>query len=297
MKRVEVRPYGVSKGAAMTTILERIVGPVNRRIAEETAEGDSAGSSPSANKPAELAEGAPAEGGAERPTPPLPQALAGVSASMPPNSAEKSSRENLSSIDGARSADGAADGSEVSKMAGGFGWVVCVSEVLNRDEDLFVALSEHVAGESRPDNSHNAEEAALLEADASERHIGGGSPEVRMTPSASANTFVSSTYTGGSNTTLSAAIFSAEEERLIYTCCVGKTLSQADYHLPDCTATVGLLDILAHASFDPAAAGASSEIPQLPSVLERPHQVRISASPRPQLQALARRRSRPRSRP
>ena len=92
MKRVEVRPYGVSKGAAMTTILERIVGPVNRRIAEETAEGDSAGSSPSANKPAEFAEGAPAEGGAERPTPPLPQALAGVSASMPPNSAEKSSR-------------------------------------------------------------------------------------------------------------------------------------------------------------------------------------------------------------
>ena len=118
-----------------------------------------------------------------------------------------------------------------------------------------------------------------------------------MTPSASANTFVSSTYTGGSNTTLSAAIFSAEEERLIYTCCVGKTLSQADYHLPDCTATVGLLDILAHASFDPAAAGASSEIPQLPSVLERPHQVRISASTRPQLQALARRQFRPRSRP
>ena len=59
--------------------------------------------------------------------------------------------------------------------------------------------------------------------------------------------------------------------RSVFTCCVGKTLSQAEFQLHSSHETAGLLDLLAHASLDLPTLGdqASPTAPQLPSVLER----------------------------
>lgn len=64
-----------------------------------------------------------------------------------------------------------------------------------------------------------------------------------------------------------------EDPPRVFTCCVGKTLSAAAFHLPDSDEVAGLLDLLAHASLDPSSPAQpfpeAVPIEQLPSTLER----------------------------
>lgn len=201
MKRVEVRPYGVSKGTALSIILERL--SEQHDLCEEAD-----GTSPV---------GGASKGGENRhPSPPhlgVPAAAAEESRPATPRVSA-----SASPAPDARGAEGATP-DERERHVSHFRWVLCMSEVMARDEDLFTTIKE------------------LAEEDESITAI---------------------------------------------TCCVGKTLSQAEFHLAplgsqESGETAGVLDLLAHASIDvshesaalsPAVAPNPSR-PQRPSTLER----------------------------
>jgi len=175
MKRVEVRPYGVSKGAALAAILDRLLCT---------------------------------RGGGSR-----------FASANSLYAASESSSESSSALPMASSTAlaHAADGSLGERNH--FKWVLCVGEVMARDEDLFTTLQ----------GLFDYEDA-------------------------------------GVNTSVSERGFDASNS--LFTCCVAKTLSQAEYYLEDFNATAGLLDLLAHVTHDAAQLGGSMS-PQQPSVLER----------------------------
>jgi len=183
MKRVEVRPYGVSKGGALSTILERLC--PKRRSASTYAH--------------ELHEDS------------LASSLTGeceVDLSL----AERNH----------------------------FRWVLCVGEVMARDEDLFTTL-QSLFDESQPKQHEHCKQG-----DEPSSKLG----RISLGPSAS-----------------------YDEPEHLFTCCVGKRLSQADFALDDDKETAGLLDLLAHASYDAVTPDVPLMHQRTPSVLERLHQL------------------------
>ena len=242
MKRVEVRPYGVSKGAAIATILEKIQ-------AEEAA----------AIEASNGVNGGGPSGTTHTPT----GGLYDPPASEAPPSPNKSDDSKDNSPDGANGHwaspepapppslphSGNGNSSAPTSPPSIFKWVFCASEVLARDEDLFSNLQ---ALSDLPSPTHTPPPDA------------GGE-------------------NGGSSIASSAGDL-ADAPR-VFTCCVGKTLSQADFHIGDADGSgtnevAGLLDLLAHASLDAAGSPAlgttleDEEAPaqtDLPSTLERLH--------------------------
>jgi len=244
MKRVEVRPYGVSKGAAIQTILERL------GASKDTALGPTA---PAAESPLPPPAGPPSSetalvaavtaGAAEHLPPLLPLQPPGtVTAAVVGGGTSFDARTLTSPACGSagsqalhvalaeRENDVESGRAPIVEAAVApapteppFRWVFCASEVISRDEDLFSNL-----------------QALGEDADAGAR---------------------------------------------VFTCCVGKTLSQADYHLADSNEVAGLLDLLAHASVDQRDSAVAASVlnspneaatPQssdLPSTLERLHQL------------------------
>lgn len=87
-----------------------------------------------------------------------------------------------------------------------FGWILCVSEVTQRDEDLFSTLQSLRGGADATDGS-GAVVTSL------------SSHDVLSPPPSSRSEL-------------------GREEPTLWTCCVGKTLSQATYHLSDSNETV-----------------------------------------------------------
>ena len=222
MKRVEVRPYGVSKGAAIAAILERLNSECERDNGMPASPNASptAASAPAAGSAAELPLAFSTALELSRtgaPTASMDREEEG-SAPTGPRSILTSSRSSAPDGEAATPRDGQDAGGVLLAPPGPqpFRWVLCASEVISRDEDLFSNL------------------LALGE----------------------------------------------EDDAKVFTCCVGKTLSQADYHLSDSNEVAGLLDLLAHASYDQRADSslsgsfvASTEGSDLPSTLERLHQL------------------------
>ena len=262
MKRVEVRPYGVSKGAAIAAILERIEqqrveierGEAERNLAEadnspshvewhrmQLDDRADEGSAPAANGVSaadsqSLSNAAPAQ----------PKSILSTS-SRSDAAREGSARLSVSLAPDPAAASGESSGAPTPLLAPPsavhtpatqsavhtpFRWVFCASEVISRDEDLFSNLQQ-LRDEPGGDGAAN----------------GGGAR--------------------------------------VFTCCVGKTLSQADFNLSDSNEMAGLLDLLAHASVDHRAESCSAlnispthnaeggviSRADLPSTLERLHQL------------------------
>jgi len=198
MKRVEVRPYGVSKGTALAVIIERLC--EQHDLSEEAD-----CTSPKGEK-----------------HPPQPVGVAAAAADEAPSSSSSrpaTPRPSASPAPDLTAAGATPDEREGTRRSTPFRWVLCMSEVMARDEDLFSTLKELAEG---------------------------------------------------------------DESTTAITCCVGKTLSQAEFHLAplgsqESGETAGVLDLLAHASIDashdtvtvsPAVAPNPSR-PQQPSTLER----------------------------
>ena len=215
MKRVEVRPYGVSKGAALALILERL------SIESPARDTDDEATEPPSSPGGRAAGGGTGDGEEATPVPaPAPASSheEEASASVPVGEASAASasatafstpRASIAEID---RMTGNSAVEEQRPRESPFRWVLCMCEVMARDEDLFSNLKE------------------LAEAD-------------------------------------------GIEPTHVITCCVGKTLSQAQFHLAPLGSqehqeTAGLLDLLAHASIDPYSSPAPTQA-QLPSVLER----------------------------
>jgi len=209
MKRVEVRPYGVSKGAAIATILDKLQLEENALL-----EHSNINASPTGESGAWRDADADGDGydGSDR---------GGAQMSM------------------ARGSNGDGHGSDVTPRPSPFKWVFCASEVVARDEDLFSSLQ------------------ALSD-------------------------LPSPTYTEADGSAASGEMADAPR---VFTCCVGKTLSQADFHIADSNEVHALLDLLAHVSLDASSVSASnlsavealdpisSPLADLPSTLERRHQL------------------------
>lgn len=220
MRRVEVRPYGVSKGAAIQTILDRI-------MAEDVAAMNS-NSSPTGG------DGADGGGGSstETSSPGEPMTPAPTGSDEPSSS---STHPTLPSSSAHPPPDH--DKDKAAAHPSPFKWVFCASEVLARDEDLFSSLQ-------------------------------------------GLSDLPSPIYTdAGSHADAARGEDLAEAPR-VFTCCVGKTLSQADFHIADLNEVAGLLDLLAHVSLDASTVESSSKeeenaqrLSDLPSTLERLHQL------------------------
>ena len=259
MRRVEVRPYGVSKGAALTLILERLFGrQATRRALEAGEEDDEMGSAYDSKDSRRVSalfspsrEGSVSAGGSSndlrRSGEYAVEAAAAALAAKKLDAAHRTcSAGSALSAKGEPSNTGSprpsnigtefTDATDVPPLRlSELGFVLCMGEVMARDEDVFTTLMALV-GQDEGDEATTDGES-----------VGGPSPPPPMTPPPPAT------------------------PRSVFTCCVGKTLSQAEFQLHSAHETAGLLDLLAHASLDLPTLGdqASPTAPQLPSVLER----------------------------
>jgi trehalose-phosphatase len=240
VKRVEVRPYGISKGAAIATILERLQAEAEAEAAAEAVailEGDEDLSQP----------WQAGVGGADgQPPPPQQQqhppktpprqdgATRGAGGSRTGSLEEVDVGDHSAAAHAAVAAVGLAhrtsssgqlsDESGTSPGSPGvtpkslFGWVFCAGQTLSRDEDMFSNLQAL----TKDDEGNDLTEA--------------GMPCPR-----------------------------------VFTCCVGKTLSQAEFRMEDCSEVAGLLDLLANVSADeqPVADESWKQLPLPSSCLER----------------------------
>jgi len=171
IERVEVRPYGVSKGAALATVIDLIVAAERKKEGREV----------------------------------VLEEVMDDNRRIPLVETERSTTPTVN---------------EDQEAPLPFRWILCVSQSMARDDDIYPTLSQ-LAGVT------------------SDRELDEARPTHDTAP--------------------------------VFNCCVEKTLSAADYHLPSSNEVAGLLDLLAHASLSEQ--GELKAVSELPSILERLNQL------------------------